>query len=506
MRRNMKLKQLLNGAGINAVVTNDVEITGITTNSKNVKEGFLFIALPGIHYDGYQFITQAIEDGAVAVVSSKDFSSNKNVEKIIVDSPYSVSIKFAPVFYGFPSHKINLIGITGTNGKTTITYILESIFNEAGKSTGIIGTIKNKIKNKVYESENTTPQAVDLQKLLHDMVEVNVDTAIMEVSSHALSLDRVAGCEFDIGIFTNLTQDHLDFHGNMDSYLSAKKKLFDDLGKTNFKNTKKIAILNIDDPHFNAMIKDTKVPVISYGMNDLAKFKIQNISFDIKTCLSNFDIIIDGKEKINITTHLLGKHNAYNICAAFACAVSQNINIDIVKKGIEKILGVDGRFEFVKEGQEFACLIDYAHTDDALSRIIDSGRDLGFKRIITVFGCGGNRDRAKRPIMGEVAAKKSDYVIITSDNPREEDPARIALDVECGVKKTQNKNYEVIIDREQAIERALELAKKHDLVIIAGKGHENYQIIGNTKFHYSDKETVKKIIDKMKKDKIESFI
>jgi UDP-N-acetylmuramoyl-L-alanyl-D-glutamate--2,6-diaminopimelate ligase len=502
----MKLKQLLKNAEVDAVVKNDIEIKGMTANSKDVKNGFLFIALPGIHYDGYQFISQAIENGAVAIVCSKDFNSEKDVEKIIVESPYSLSVKLAPVFYGFPSNKLNLIGITGTNGKTTITYILESIYNEAGKSTGIIGTIKNKIKDKVFESENTTPQAIDLQKLLHDMVEEKVDTAIMEVSSHALALDRVAGCEFDLGIFTNLTQDHLDFHGNMDSYLKAKKKLFDSLGKTNFKNTKKFAIVNIDDPYFDSIVKDLKVPVISYGVNDKAVFKIQNISFDIKKCLSNFTVIIDDKEKMDITTHLLGKHNAYNICASIAASYCQGISTKNIKQGVEKILGVDGRFEFVKENQDFACLIDYAHTDDALSRIIDSGRDLGFKKIITVFGCGGNRDRSKRPIMGEVAAKKSDYVIITSDNPREEDQARIALDVECGVKKTENKNYEVIIDREKAIDRAIQLAKKNDLVIIAGKGHENYQIIGNTKFHYSDKETVKKIIDRMKKDKIETFI
>ncbi|MFC1546415.1 UDP-N-acetylmuramoyl-L-alanyl-D-glutamate--2,6-diaminopimelate ligase [bacterium] len=493
----MKLKDLFNGANIDIQVKQDLDIAGITADSREVKKGFIFVAIKGIQNNGYDYISIAIEKGANVIIAPCDFDYDFNGEKIIVNDPYELSVKLAPVFYDFPSKKFNLIGITGTNGKTTTAYLLESIYREFKHKTGLIGTIKNKIADKEYPVNNTTPLALELQKLLNEMAEHKIDTVIMEVSSHGLALNRVNGCEFDTAVFTNLTQDHLDFHGNMDNYLLAKKKLFDNIGKGLMKKDNLYAVVNLDDPNTKQIIKHTDVFVMTYGENESADVCIKDTSFDIKNYTSKFRLIFENKSSLEIESYLIGAYNIKNISAAAAAAYAQKVPLDIIKQGIEKVVSIAGRFEFLRYGQEFACVIDYAHTDDALYRVITTAKSLGFNKIITVFGCGGDRDRDKRPKMGEAAAKNSDFVIITNDNPREEDSKRIALDIEVGIRKTGNNKYEIVLDRQKAIYKALQMAGKGDIIIIAGKGHEDYQIIGNQKIHFSDKETVKKLIEKM---------
>jgi UDP-N-acetylmuramyl-tripeptide synthetase len=496
----MKLKQLLGEFGIYTKINR--EVTGITLDSRQVKDGFVFVAYKGCHHDGYNFIEDAVEKGAICVISDRDFKhhSDNEYEKVIVKDVYEFSAKIALYFYDYPSKKINLIGITGTNGKTTTTYILESIYREAGHKTGIIGTIQNKINDEILKTENTTPFPVDLQKLLNQMVSQNVDTVFMEVSSHALTLDRVVGCEFDGAIFSNLTKEHLDFHINMKNYCMAKQKLFNALTEKGF------AVVNLDDKYSKKMIEKTKAKVLEYSLKEKTDVYAKNIKFDRKNFFMNFDIIFDKKNIVSIKSHLLGKHNVYNILSASAMAYSQGIDIQIIKRGIEKLTNVLGRFEFVREGQDFACVVDYAHTDDALTRILKACKSFRMNRIITVFGCGGNRDRKKRPLMAKAAAKYSDFVIVTSDNPREEDPRKIITDIEIGFNTIDFKDYTIIIDRDSAIEEAIKKAQRNDLVLIAGKGHENYQIIGTQKIDFSDKEVAaNKIVDILNETK-ENFL
>lgn len=483
----MNLKYLLKLHGIYSSIEDEVK--GIVLDSRDVKNGYIFVAIKGFHSDGLDFVNDAINNGAICIISDRDFNvkSNKNFEKVIVNNIYDFYSELVLTFYDYPAKNLNLIGVTGTNGKTTTTYILDSIYREKGDKTGIIGTIENKIIDEIIESKNTTPEISSLQKILHMMVEKGVKTCFMEVSSHALVLDRVKGCYYNGAIFTNLTEDHLDFHITMENYFLAKKKLFESLksGST--------AVINIDDKYSSRLLESIPkedVNIIKYSIKNknISDVYAKNINFDKKNFLSNFEIVFNEKEKIVISTKLLGKHNIYNILAAAGMAYAQNINLNLIKKGIETLNGVRGRFEFIREGQDFAVVIDYAHTDDALKRILKALKSFNMNRIITVFGCGGNRDRKKRPLMAEVASMYSDYIFVTNDNPREEDPKSIALDIEIGLKKMDYNNYTVQLDRKEAIKEAISMARKDDIVLIAGKGHENYQIINNKKYHFSDKE------------------
>ncbi|MFH1714687.1 MAG: UDP-N-acetylmuramoyl-L-alanyl-D-glutamate--2,6-diaminopimelate ligase [Elusimicrobiota bacterium] len=485
----MKLKELCKNMKIE--ITNDVEITGITSNSREVKAGYMFIALKGAHNDGYTFISDAISKGANAIVSDKDFQREFQGAKLLVNDTYSFSLDAAPAFYNYPSKKLNLIGITGTNGKTTISYLLESIYSEHKHKTGVMGTISYRILNHEEAAINTTPQAVELQRVLSDMVSVGVETVCMEVSSHALALDRVRGTEFDVAIFTNLTQDHLDFHKTMDEYLLAKKILFDNVGMNN-KRYKKAAVINGDDPYSLKIAADTKAPVITYGGKKDYDVHFKDVEYSM-TGIKGV-LVFKNAGELLFEANLIGKHNMYNICGAAAAAYAQGVAINEIGRGISALKAVPGRCEVIKEGQNFTCIIDYAHTEDALRNILSIAKSFKPKKIITVFGCGGNRDRNKRPVMGQVAVVNSDYVIVTSDNPRDEDPLRIALDIELGIKRIAHNNYEVIIDREEAIRKAIHMAGKDDVVVIAGKGHEKYQIIKEKKFHFDDRETSRRVI------------
>jgi UDP-N-acetylmuramyl-tripeptide synthetase len=396
-------------------------------------------------------------------------------------------------FFGYPSKKLKLIGITGTNGKTTTSYFCESIFKEAGYKTGVVGTLCTKIGEKVVKNFLTTPESYDLQEILSIMVKENIEYVIMEVSSHALSLERVKGCEFRVGIFTNLTQDHLDFHKNFEEYKNAKLKLF-----TEYANLSKEfkGVINVDDENGRFFTNKMEKKYFTYGIKNKAditgenlKFVPEGTEFFLKT----------PKNKIYLKLKLKGIFNLYNALAASGAAVAENIEIDIIKKGLEKLEYVPGRLEEIK-GENFSVFVDYAHTPDGLYNILLALREISKGKIILVFGCGGDRDRKKRPIMGEIAAKLSDYFIITSDNPRSEDPEKIIKEIEEGVKNVKgNFGYEIEIDRETAIRKALKIAKKNDTVIIAGKGHEDYQIFKDRIIHFDDREVVKKVLKEIEK-------
>ncbi|MFH1238777.1 MAG: UDP-N-acetylmuramoyl-L-alanyl-D-glutamate--2,6-diaminopimelate ligase, partial [bacterium] len=403
-------------------------------------------------------------------------------------------------FYGDPSRKLGLIGITGTNGKTTICYLVESIFKEQRLKIGVLGTIEYRLGDQVLPAPNTTPQSSELQHILGEMVTAKFAYAVMEVSSHALAQDRTLGCEFDVAVFTNLTRDHLDFHKTFENYLAAKTKLFSGLGEKAVKKLPKCAVINLDDSHSRHIIANTKVPVMVYGIEN--SFKDSKLTYlkaeDIKLNKNGYEFVLNfnGEKLGHVKLNLIGKHNVYNALAAIGVGLSQNIDIEVIKKGLEKVKRVPGRFELVEAGQKFTVAIDYAHTDDALWRTLLAAKELNPNRIIVVFGCGGDRDRTKRPLMGEVAVNNSDLAIITSDNPRSEEPAKIALDIEIGIKRTNKNNYKIILDRHEAIAEALRYAREKDIVIIAGKGHETSQILKDRAVYFNDIEVVKDILKK----------
>ncbi len=497
----MKLKNLL--SEFNIFADDNSEVKGIALDSRKVLPGYIFVAMKGFHVDGYNFIDTAIKNGAICVVAERDFNvpQDKKVEKIITNDVYGFSTKLALVLFDNPSKKLNLVGITGTNGKTTTSYILESIYKAAGQKTGVIGTIQNKICDEIFPTENTTPFPVELQELLHKMVEKGVKSVFMEVSSHALDLGRTNGCKFDAAIFTNLTKEHLDFHITMKNYLLAKKKLINAIDAEGY------VAINSDDKHAEKIIENTKAKIIKFSIKQKKDVFVKNIKFNKKNLTTELEIVFSKKESLIIQTNLVGKHNVSNILAAASIAYSQEISLDSIKNGIENLYSVAGRFELVKAGQNFACVVDFAHTDDAMMRILKTAKSMKMNRIITLFGCGGNRDRKKRPLMAKAAAKYSDFVFVTSDNPREEDPKKIVLDIEVGFNETAFSNYKTIIDREQAIAQAVNFAREGDLLLILGKGHENYQIIGTQKIHFSDQEiATKKIREMLEKNKKQSTL
>lgn len=470
----------------------DGTVKGITYDSRRVGRGDVFVALAGHHVDGKKYIAEAVARGAVAVLSD-GYLEHVKIPQVVVKDPLAGMARLSADIYGHPDKKLLLVGITGTNGKTTITYLIESIFENCGLSTGVVGTVNYRYGKKVIPAPNTTPQSADLYRLFADMVKDRQKAAVMEVSSHALSLGRVEGLEFDIAVFTNLTRDHLDFHQTMEGYYEAKKKLFDGL-KPGDKKFKKCAVINIDDPWGKKLAQSAaNGAVLTYGLDASAGIGAENI----RTGARGTEFILrtpSGRKKVHL--HHLGMHNVYNALAAAGAALSAGIPLPEIVAGLEAAPMVPGRLEKVDCGQPYTVVVDYAHTDDALKNVVSALKELKPARLITVFGCGGDRDRSKRPLMGEVATALSDFVFVTSDNPRSEDPARIALDIEVGIRRQHRNNYQVTLDREQAIAAAIAMAQKGDIVLIAGKGHETYQIIGDQRFHFNDTEVARKHIEK----------
>ncbi|MBM3252947.1 MAG: UDP-N-acetylmuramoyl-L-alanyl-D-glutamate--2,6-diaminopimelate ligase [Candidatus Omnitrophica bacterium] len=480
----MRLKKILKEIGHNADRYVDIDIKGISDNSKYVREGFLFLALKGERLDGYDFIQEAIDRGARVVVSYKDFIAPCGVVKIIVENKREVASDIACAYFENPSRRLKIVGITGTNGKTTTSYLISNIFEQAGFGTGLIGTINYKIGNRTIPAVNTTPGAIELQGYLSEMLGDGLEFVVMEVSSHSLQQERVRNIKFSSAVFTNITQDHLDYHKTFEDYFEAKARLF------NLLEEGARAVINIDDEYGKRLMESLKTKPITYGIK---------ADSDIKSKIHKMDIggsifeVLSPYGKFEIKTKLIGLHNIYNIMAAIGVGILFGIEEEHIKKGVETLEGVKGRLEELSYGQPFKVFIDYAHTDDALRNILGILKPLTRGRLIVVFGCGGDRDRAKRPLMGRVATEFADYVIITNDNPRSEEPTLIANEI-CNGFIDNFRNYTVILDRYSAIKEALRVAKNDDIVVIAGKGHETYQVLKDKVIHFDDKEVVESIL------------
>jgi len=463
-------------------------ISGISCNSKTVGKGFIFVAVKGNKEDGNKFIQEAITRGAKVVVSDKAKSVKclpvgqagkaKSVRFIKIQNVRKFLGELAAEFYGQPSKKIKVVGVTGTNGKTTVTYLLEAVLKKCGNHPAVVGTINYRFKDKVILAKNTTPGPVDLQSMLNAMRQVKADYCVMEVSSHALDQDRVEGINFHSAIFTNLTQDHLDYHKTMQKYFLAKAKLFRDL------KSGSLAVLNNDDKFSRKLKNYTNAKVITYAIDSPADVKAEDIRF--YTGSTVFSCHYRGR-KAEFKINLIGKHNVYNVLAALAWSLKQGLTLKYLRDVLCDFKSVPGRLERVRAKRDFSIFVDYAHTEDALNNIIRSLREVSPSKIIVVFGCGGDRDKSKRPKMGKVVTELADFAIITSDNPRSEDPMDIIRDIETGIYRD---NYCVVPGRMNAIRQALSLAQSGDVVLIAGKGHENYQVLKNKTIHFDDREAV----------------
>ena len=470
----------------------DVEISGIEHDSRKVAAGNLFVCMEGAHVDGHKFIPQAVERGAVAILTTrKNFEPPEKISVLIVPDMLNALAVIVPYFYEYPSRKMRIIGITGTNGKTTTSYLLREIFTCAGFKVGLIGTIQTLIGEESYPVRNTTPNVIDLQKLLAEMLNKKVQVAVMEVSSHALAENRVAGVEFDAAIFTNLTQDHLDFHKTMENYLRAKAKLFDMVSRRGRKENK-TAIINADDAASDEILRHCLCKKITYGLKGGADLRGTQINLradgmEMQCVMRDAQCVMN----LPLSLHVTGIFNVYNVMAAIGAATAENIPLDVIKRALENFKSVPGRFERIFSDKPFAIIVDYAHTPDGVKNVLETARQIAKGKIITVIGCGGDRDHQKRPIMGALATELSDKVILTSDNPRTEDPEKILDDVEAGVSK---KNYERVADRRAAIFRAVALADAGDVILILGKGHENYQILKNGTIHFDDREIAQEAI------------
>lgn len=485
----MKLNNLLAGLSVLDLSGNlEEEILGITYSSKSVKRGFLFAALQGQKSDGFDFIQEAQANGAQAILSEKARPANFPGIWIQVSEARQALALCSANFYSHPSQKMEVIGITGTNGKTTITYLVEEILRKAKFTPGIIGTITYRGPKMNITAQRTTPEAPDLQKLMKEMVDQGASHCLMEVSSHALDLKRVWGIQFDVVVFTNLSGDHLDYHHSMDEYFEAKKKLF-------FLNHhKRIAVINTDDSWGQKLIPQVPIGVITYGLQDSAVVRGEKYELDEKGIET--EVKYPGG-KMQISSSLLGKPNLYNILASFAIAFTLKISPDFIKEGITNLKVIPGRFERIENSVGLNIFVDYAHTDDALRSLLETFRELNPKRILLVFGAGGGRDKTKRERMGKVAATLADLIFLTSDNPRYEDPMAIIRDVEKGIKNAGSESYTVIPDRKEAIAKALSSGKKNDYILVAGKGHEDYQIFKDKIIHFKDTEVIKEILEQM---------
>ena len=467
-----------------------IDILGITNDSRKVKKGGLFFAVTGLKDDGNTYIQPAISNGAAAIVTGKPVpaelaDAHPGIVWVSVTDVLGTFSKAASEFYGRPSRRFALIGVTGTNGKTTTAYLLENIYALAGANPGVIGTIDYRVAGKVItKAANTTPLAGELHSLFKSMADAGAKTVIMEVSSHALALKRADEAAFDVAVFTNLQRDHLDFHKDRETYFKAKLRLFKILAASPKKS--KSAVVNTDEDKAGEILSaiDGGVTPVTYGIDKPADFRAENI--EILQDRTVFELRARGTCR-RVTLGLLGRYNIYNALAAIAAAVSAGVPLETAVKGAETLTNVPGRLERVELGQPFGVFVDYAHTDAALENVLSNLAKMPHGRIITVFGCGGDRDRTKRAPMGKAAAGLSDYAIVTSDNPRSEAPARIFADIEEGLKGVFT-NYTLIPDRKAAINKAVEMARGGDIILIAGKGHEDYQILKDRTIHFDDRE------------------
>jgi len=479
------------------------EVSSITYDSRKCTDGCLFCAIPGTEQDGHEFIPDAVSRGSKFILCEKEVEVPPGVTTIRVRDVRETMGKLAKRFYGDPSSRLCLVGVTGTNGKTTLSYLLESIFQQAGFKTGVLGTVNYRYGGEILPAPNTTPESLDMHRILHEMVLMGVTHCVAEVSSHALALKRVDECDFDLGIFTNLSRDHLDFHRDMEDYFAAKRRLFSQILPRSQKGREIRMVLNGDDPWGKRLWEEETLPGWTYGKGGFNHVQVVDLSLSLRGLRA--EVYAPGVT-LSLFSPLLGMFNLYNILAAVAAALALQIAPKDIVEGIARVDRIPGRLERVSGPHEPHVFVDYAHTDDALAKVITAILPFRRRNLITVFGCGGDRDPGKRPRMGQVASESSDVVIITSDNPRTEDPLSIIRQIEKGIPtdvmkkvdsselENQNKVYTVIPDRREAIKRAIDIAKEGDIVLIAGKGHEDYQIIGRKKVWFDDRVVAKEFL------------
>ncbi|WP_026881278.1 UDP-N-acetylmuramoyl-L-alanyl-D-glutamate--2,6-diaminopimelate ligase [Clostridium akagii] len=481
----MNLVNILQGISYEIICgSDDLDINKIEYDSRKLINDDLFVCIEGYNTDGHKYINNAIKSGAEAIICTKNLLPIDNCTLIKVDDSRMALALMAANFYGHPEKKLKMMGITGTNGKTTATFMMKSILETSGKKVGLIGTIANYIGEKKYMSSRTTPESLELFQLFNEMVEQNVEYCVMEVSSHSLYLSRVYGIEFNEGIFTNLTQDHLDFHKTFENYYRAKLILF--------KNSKN-SIINMDDEYGSRIYDDLDNNKITYGVNGKLDLKAENIKVHSRGI--EFDINYLSKH-VNVNLNIPGRYNTYNALGSAAACLLEGFSLEQIKDGLEALKAVPGRCESYEASMNlgFDIIIDYAHTPDALLNILKTAREFTKNKLICVFGCGGDRDNTKRPIMGDVGTKMSDVAIITSDNPRSEEPMDIINEILQGTKK---ENYFTIENRKDAIKKAITIATKGDVIVIAGKGHEDYQILKEGKIHFDEREVIAEILKEL---------
>jgi UDP-N-acetylmuramoyl-L-alanyl-D-glutamate--2,6-diaminopimelate ligase/murE/murF fusion protein len=473
-----------------------------------VKTGGLFVAIQGLHKNGHSYIGDAVKKGAIAAVTEKPWDAPPSVSVIHVENARWALAGLSSAFYGHPSRKLCVIGITGTNGKTTTAYLIESVLNAAGFKVGVIGTINYRFGGKSFVNNVTTPESLDLMRMLRQMADSNITHVILEVSSHALDLDRVAFCEFDVGVFTNLSRDHLDFHGNMQAYWLCKRKLCVRSLSMGSKQARAVAVINQDDPKGKELAAEVPVRCFRVGLSDGCEIKAENVDVTMEGTLGRVQAL---GERFDFISPLVGRHNVYNILAATGVAKALGLSVPIIKEGIERLQGVPGRLEHVVNDVGLSVFVDYAHTPDALENVLRALKRVSSGRLITIFGCGGDRDRDKRPMMGAAAGRLSDLSVLTSDNPRTEAPEAILNAIVEGTATVRDRRYEpqelakgfntpgyvVELNRRRAIGLGLTAARSGDTVLIAGKGHETYQIIGEKTIPFDDRVEARKVLEKL---------
>lgn len=474
------------------------QISSVCYDSRSCGPDSLFVAIPGLRVDGHAYIHDAIRNGARVIVHERSLPEMPDVQRIQVTDSRRVLGRLGRNFYRHPSSEICLVGVVGTNGKTTVTYLLESILTAAGCPVGILGTVNYRFRQKVFTSPHTTPESLEMQRILREMADDGVSHVVAEISSHAVDLRRIDDCDFDLGIFTNLSQDHLDYHKTMENYFAAKKRFFQEVLSASRKQASYRMVVNADDPWGKRLLKETSLPHLCFGIDSPCDLFARNIHLSLQGTRAEFEF---SGRRFDIASSLIGRYNLYNILAAAAAALALGISPEVVRAGIEHLGQVPGRMEKVSGADQPVVFVDYAHTDDALRRILKNLAAFKQGRLITLFGCGGDRDRGKRPLMARAAAEYSDMVIITSDNPRTEDPLDIIRQIESGLtgdrmtkvlpealgEKGGDRCYAVIPDRGAAIKAAIDSADLGDLVVIAGKGHEDYQLMGGLRMPFDDR-------------------
>ena len=479
----MQLKELIHDLETVTVEGSlDREVVGVGYDSRRISPGMVFVAIPGKNTDGHQYITAALERGAVAIISQQNGFVPQRATKIKVTDARCALARTAAAFYRFPSQQLKVIGVTGTNGKTTVSFMVKHILEAAGVKTGLLGTVRYEIGERCIPAQRTTPEALEIQAMMAQMLNAGCKACVMEVSSHALDQQRVVGVNFDVGIFTNLTQDHLDYHGTMDAYFQAKQRLFASLGAGGKPAT---AVINIDDAYGIQLANDPSLEVnLTYGLHDTARLRATKIQLGrgvtrltIETPAGSFACRLP----------LIGRHNIYNALAAVGAALALQVDLSTIKTGLETMKPVPGRLEKVDCGQPFSVFVDYAHTDDALQNVLTTLREVTQGRVLLAFGCGGNRDTGKRAKMGRVAAQLADHTIITTDNPRKESATWIAAQIEEGFRAVRTGGHQVELDRHRAIDELIRMAKPGDVVLLAGKGHETYQEFEDTVVPFDDR-------------------